>query len=90
MQYSLLHYYAEVMPQTNLNKANDKYGHIKYACVTNRALVVICQNGIFYSNIPTNLEVKLKSISFKPDKITFTDSGTYLITNENESYTYHM
>ncbi len=43
MQYSLLHYYAEVMPQTNLNKANDKYGHIKYACVTNRALVVICR-----------------------------------------------
>lgn len=47
---------------------------IKYACVTNRALVVICQNGIFYSNIPTNLEVKLKSILFEPDMITFTDS----------------
>ena len=53
-------------------------------------MVVICQNGIFYSNIPTNLEVKLKSISFKPDKITFTDSGTYLITNENEAYSYNM
>lgn len=29
-----------------------------------------------------NLVVKLKSFSFKPNKITFTDSGTYLITNE--------
>lgn len=83
-------YASNSTDKSNLNKASTKYGHIKYACVTNRALVVICQNGIFYSNIPTNLEVKLKSISFKPDKITFTDSGTYLITNENEAYTYRM
>lgn len=83
-------YASNSTDKSNLNKASDKYGHIKYACVTNRALVVICQNGIFYSNIPTNLEVKLKSISFKPDKITFTDSGTYLITNENEAYSYNM
>ena len=83
-------YASNSTDKANLNKASTKYGHIKYACVTNRALVVICQNGIFYSNIPTNLEVKLKSISFKPDKITFTDSGTYLITNENEAYTYRM
>ena len=83
-------YASNSTDKANLNKASTKYGHIKYACVTNRALVVICQNGIFYSNIPTNLEVKLKSISFKPDKITFTDSGTYLITNENEAYSYNM
>ena len=83
-------YASNSTDKSNLNKASDKYGHIKYACVTNRALVVICLNGIFYSNIPTNLEVKLKSISFKPDKITFTDSGTYLITNENEAYSYNM
>ena len=83
-------YASNLTDKANLNKASTKYGHIKYACVTNRALVVICQNGIFYNNIPTNLEVKLKSISFKPDKITFTDSGTYLITNENEAYTYRM
>lgn len=66
------------------------YGHIKYACVTNRAIVIICQNGICYSSIPTNLEVKLKSISFKPDKIAFTDSGNCLITNENEAYSYNI
>lgn len=83
-------YASNSTDKSNLNKASDKYGHIKYACVTNRALVVICQNGIFYSNTPTNLEVKLKSISFKPDKITFTDSGTYLITNEDEAYRYNM
>ena len=75
---------------TNLKKASEKYGHIKYASITNRGLVVVCENGIYYSNIPTNLEVKLKSISFRPDKIVFTDSGTYLITNESETYSYNM
>ena len=53
-------------------------------------MVVICQNGIFYSNIPTNLEFKMKSISFKLDKITFIDSGTYLLTSENVAYSYNM
>ena len=75
---------------SNLKKATEKYGHVKYACVTNRGLIVVCENGIFYSNIPTNLEVKLKSINFRPDKVVFTDSGTYLITNESESYGYNM
>lgn len=85
------HFVASTIPDMNhLKKAYDLYGHVKYACVTNRGLCVICQNGIYYSNIPSNLEVKLKSISFKPDKITFTDSGTFLITNEKEEYWFYM
>ena len=75
---------------SNLKKASEKYGHVKWACVTNRGLIVVCENGILYSNIPTNLEVALKSINFRPDKIVFTDSGTYLITNENETFSYNM
>ena len=62
---------------SNLKKASEKYGHVKWACVTNRGLIVVCENGILYSNIPTNLEVALKSINFRPDRIVFTDSGTY-------------
>lgn len=75
---------------SNMKQASEKYGHVKYACVTNKGLIVVCQNGIYYSNIPTNLEVKLKSTSFRPDKIVFTDSGTFLITNDNESFNYFM
>lgn len=75
---------------SNLKKASEKYGHVKYACVTNRGLIVVCEKGIFYSNIPTNLEVALKSINFRPDKVVFTDSGTYLITNESEAFSYNM
>ena len=75
---------------SNMKKASEKYGHVKYACVTNRGLIVVCEKGIFYSNVPTNLEVALKSINFRPDKVVFTDSGTYLITNESESFKFNM
>ena len=83
-------YASNTIDMSNLKKATEKYGHVKYACVTNRGLIVVCEKGIFYSNIPTNLEVALKSINFRPDKVVFTDSGTYLITNENEAFWYHM
>ncbi|MCR5138542.1 MAG: BACON domain-containing protein [Bacteroidaceae bacterium] len=67
----------------NMLKAHEKYGQIKQASITNLGLCCVCESGIFYSNIPTNLENKLKSISYKPAFITFTDSGTYIICNED-------
>jgi len=85
------HYFASnTTDMSYLKKACDKYGLVKYASVTNRGLIVVCEKGILYNNIPTNLEVKLKSINFQPDKVVFTDSGTYLITNESESFCYYM
>ena len=57
------------------------YGHLKYACVTNLGVVVVCKKGIYYHNIPTTLEMAMKSLYFWPDKVVFTDAGTYLITN---------
>ncbi len=65
-----------------LNEANILYGCVKFACTTARAICVVCENGIYYHNIPSKLETTLKNISFKPDKVEFTDSGTYLITND--------
>lgn len=73
-----------------LEKAGEMYGHLKYACVTNLGVVVVCKKGIYYHNIPTKLEMAMKSLNFWPDKVVFTDAGTYLITNENEDCTYYM
>lgn len=73
-----------------LEKAGKMYGHLKYACVTNLGVVVVCKNGIYYHNIPTTLEMAMKSLYFWPDKVVFTDAGTYLITNENEDCRYNM
>ena len=73
-----------------LEKAGKMYGHLKYACVTNLGVVVVCKKGIYYHNIPTTLEMAMKSLYFWPDKVVFTDAGTYLITNENEDCRYNM
>lgn len=70
--------------------ARDKYGTIKYACITDIGICVVCANGVYYRNIPSALAEKLKHISFVPDKIVFTDCGSYLITNDAGNYSYNM
>lgn len=71
---------------SNMRFAQDKYGDIKDVCITDKGICVVCQNGIYYDNIPSNLERELKSLDFHPDHVAFTDSGTYLITNEAGTY----
>lgn len=75
---------------SNMKKAYELYGSIKDVCVTNKGICVVCQNGIYYSNIPSNLEEKLKNLDYHPDHVTYTDSGTFLITTESGRYSYHM
>lgn len=75
---------------SNMRSANDKYGPIKHVCITDKGICVVCQNGIYYDNIPSNLEAKLKSIDFHPDHVAFTDSGTYLITTESGAFACNM
>ena len=75
---------------SNMKSAQDKYGYIKDVCLTDKGICVVCQNGIYYDNIPLNLEMELKSVDFHPDHVTFTDSGTYLITTESGAYSYNM
>jgi hypothetical protein len=70
--------------------AKDKYGTIKDVCITNKGICVVCQNGIYYDNIPSNVEEKLKSIDFHPDHVAYTDSGTFLITTESGTYAYRL
>lgn len=70
--------------------ARDKYGSLKYVCITDLGICVVCENGVYYKNVPSALADKLKKISFVPDRVVFTDCGSYLITNEAGNYTYHM
>lgn len=75
---------------SNMKNAYNKYGSIKNVCITNKGICIVCQKGIYYDNIPSNLEDKLKSIDYQPDHVTYTDSGTFLITTETGSYSYRM
>ncbi len=73
-----------------LKLAQEKFGHIYSACTTNKGLVVCCERGCYYSNIPTNVEKKIKELSFKPKVVKFTDSGTFLITDGEKNYSCYM
>lgn len=75
---------------SNMKNACEKYGSIKNVCITNKGICVVCQNGIFYNNIPSNLERELNSIDFRPDHVIFTDSGTYIITTEDGLYSCYI
>lgn len=85
------HYYASnSSDKSNMDVAKEKYGTIKDVCITNKGICVVCQNGIYYDNIPSNVEEKLKSIDFHPDHVAYTDSGTFLITTESGTYAYRL
>ncbi|MBQ4421099.1 MAG: hypothetical protein II878_06090 [Bacteroidales bacterium] len=70
--------------------AKDKYGYIYSACTTEEGVIFCCERGVYYSNIPTILENKLKSLSWKPRIIKFTDYGTFIVTDGENTYTYQM
>lgn len=73
-----------------MKEAYNLYGSIKDVCITNRGICVVCERGIYYNNIPSNLKQKIQTIDFHPDYITYTDSGTYLITTESGRYSFYM
>lgn len=86
------HFYASnSTDRDNMTKAKDMYGQIKDVCITNKGITVVCKNGVYYHNIPTSVEERLKTCTDRPDHIRFTDSGTFLITYENGiGYRYYM
>lgn len=86
------HFYASnSTDHDNMIKAKDMFGQIKDVCITNKGITVVCQNGIYYHNIPTSVEERLKTCTERPDHIRFTDSGTFLISYENGiGYRYYM
>lgn len=86
------HFYASnSTDHDNMIKAKDMFGQIKDVCITNKGITVVCQNGIYYHNIPTSVEERLKTCTKRPDHIRFTDYGTFLISYENGiGYRYYM
>lgn len=75
---------------SNMREAYSRYGFVKDVCITNMGICVVCEGGIYYNNIPSNLKEKLQTIDFHPDHVKYTDSGTYLITTETGRYSYRM
>ena len=68
-------------------KAGELYGDQKSISLTNLGVIVCCERGVYYENIPTNIAEKIKEClnrGWIPAHISFTDSGTYFISNGKE------
>ena len=76
--------------KANLKRAYEKFGTIRSCCVTNKGIVVCCDGGVYYKDIPTNVETAIKEQDFHPQIVKFTDSGTYLITDGDKQRSWYM
>ena len=68
-------------------KAGELYGDQKSISLTNLGVIICCERGVYYENIPTNIAEKIKEClnqGWIPTQISFTDSGTYFISNGKE------
>lgn len=71
-------------------EAEDNYGPSKSFCVTTYGICVVCEYGIVYRNIPDNLASALGSTHMRPDRVVYTDAGTYIISTERGECEYNI
>ena len=76
-----------------MQEASEKYGKLESVCITIKGIVICCRNGVYFKNIPQSVVdalIKFNKSGLRPKVVKFTDSGTYLITDGESSYTYSM
>lgn len=62
--------------------AQNNYGDIRYMFISDYGKVACCESGVYYANIPSNIEQAIDKFEYTPSSIKFTDSGKYAIANE--------
>lgn len=70
--------------------AEDNYGNAKSIHITTYGICVVCDYGILYKNIPENLASALRTATFRPDHVTYTDGGTYILTSNDGDLDYNI
>ena len=74
-----------------MKAAKTKFGFINSMFISaNGAMIACCANGVYYKNVPSNVIDKIKSLSYIPKVVKFTDDGRYLITDGKSAYTYFL
>ena len=76
---------------TFMQEAYEKFGKLESVCITEKGIIVCCQNGIYFNNVPKRVVdgiIGFHNAGRKPKVIKFTDSGTYLITDGKSAYAY--
>lgn len=70
--------------------AEDDYGLSQDIQITPHGICIVCEYGIVYRNIPENMADALNALSFRPEDVTFTDGGTYIITSQSGDSEYNL
>lgn len=66
--------------------AQEKYGNIKYMFISDSGKVACCERGVYYRNLPSNVEQAIHEYHRTPSIIKFTDAGRYAITTSEGYY----
>lgn len=73
------HFYASHENDMDVMKlAGKEYGHVNSVCITDKGIIVTCENGMIFLNVPNTIIERLKEIDIKPVVVRFTDSSTYI------------
>ncbi|MFR9620787.1 MAG: hypothetical protein SNH63_06165 [Rikenellaceae bacterium] len=73
-----------------IEQGRQLYGDIYSIAFSDIGMIACFERGIYYENIPLNLQQKLSNLSFKARFIKFSDEGFYLITDGITEYAYFM
>lgn len=73
-----------------IETARKKYGKVRSISMTDKAVVVCCNRGVYYKNVPKKLAKDLDNIYWIPKYIKFCDGCTFLITDGKSAYWYYM
>ena len=74
-------------------EALEKYGRIESVCITTKGIVVCCSRGVYFKGVPKSVVDRIIGLANKgknPKVVKFTDSGTCLITDGVDTYTYYL
>ena len=76
------HWAADESTSVIVKKAESLYGKVVSIFVSDMGRSICCENGVYCDNVPSTLYELLKTASFKPRYVKFTDDGKYIITND--------
>ena len=76
--------------QRMLKNAVERFGHISAVSITNAGIIVTCQRGAYFWDVPHNIIELLQKQEGTPTVVRFTDSGTYVALNGSGFRAWHM
>lgn len=73
-----------------LEEAVSFYGKALHVHITNKGIVVTCDKGVYYNNVPEIVIERLANMNNRPVAVKFTDAGSCLMYDASGKYEYFL